>query len=204
MALLDQSIAHELLAPHFPQLYDIPHESWDEIHRRIPQDLLVVFDGRTRANAMHDLITAKAGKYAECNGNTKIVRTFERQQMRGIVIADAMALRTKKFNESCDSCRSHTKQVAEFRQQIPLTGLGAIHNLEWGYILNETETEIADIFVICPSGIRSKYWSMRINGSGAAFDTVDIFTSPVPPTPTPPKIGPKKNAIVVPIRKEET
>ena len=203
MPLIDQSQAFELASPHFAALYDIPHEAWDTYHRDTPSRLLVSYSQRTRASAVHDLIVTGAECYAASGKANGGLRTFERQLMRGIVIANTLAIRIKKLNEDSLSRSQITGQVAQFREQIPLEGLGAVHNLEWGYVINEAQTDIVEIRLVCPSG-DGVYWAMRIDGRGASFDTVDIFTPQVSPAPIPPKIGPKRDAIVIPIRKKDT
>lgn len=203
MPLIDQSQAFELASPHFAALYNIPHEAWDTYHRDTPSHLLVSYGLRTQASAVHDLIVAGAESYAISSMANGGLRTFERQRMRGIVIANTLAIRIKKLDEDSLSRSQITRQVTQFREQIPLEGLDAIHNLEWGYVLNEDQTDIVDIRLVCPSGA-GVYWSMRIDGRCASFDAVDIFTKPASPAPNPPKIGPKKKAIVIPIRKQDT
>src|SRR5438552_2799647 len=188
MALINQSDAAEIIQPHAGALYDIPVKAWDEYHTKIPADLLVSFSPRTRASAVHDLMIQNAAKYAT---QAKDVGLFDLRMMRGMVIKSLLAVRMKKLDEESSSRSQPTAQVTAFRNQETFEGLQALHNLELGYVLNEAETDIAEIRLVCPSG-DGIYWWMRIGPKGAEPMVLPLFPAPTGPDKGPAKIGPKQ------------
>jgi hypothetical protein len=201
MALISQSDAAEIIQPHARALYEIPANAWDEYHAKVPADLLVSFGPRTRASAVHDLMIQNAAKYASQANDTVL---FDMRMMRGMVIKSLLAIRMKKLDEESSSRSQPTAQVTAFRNQETIDGLQALHNLELGYVLNEAETDIAEIRLVCPSG-DGVYWWMRIGPTGAQPMVLPLFAAPTGPAGDnnkgPAKIGPKqKDGVVVPLR----
>jgi hypothetical protein len=196
--VISQTDALSALAPHCSGLYKIATAPWDEYHARMPEDLLVTFTARTRASSIHDLMVREATRYAAENQD---VRPFERQMMRGIVIGGTIAIRFKKLDEESHSKGHYTKQVAEYRNQRQLDGIDAVHHLELGYVLNQFETEVEEVRLVCPSGHGTAWWS-RIDRGSIEPAVIDLLPVDNGPRSTGGAIiKPKTGGIVVPIRR---
>ncbi|MDB5875657.1 MAG: hypothetical protein JWQ07_5099 [Ramlibacter sp.] len=197
--MIGQQDALQILDSHAEALYSIPMEAWDQYHAETPQSLLVHYCARTRASAVHNLMVANAARYVAKCGNA--VQMFERRQMVGLAI-DGLAIRFKKADEDSRSKNQPTLQVQRFRNQVPVIGVPATHNLELVYVLNEHETEMLEVRVAHPSGDNIAWW-FRLRGGRAEPGVFDIF-QPQPHAPiAPAKIGPKKTGEVIPLRKED-
>ena len=196
---ISQQEALKRLAPHCDALFQIVTNPWNEYHALMPREFLIAFGPKSRANNIHDLMLRDAGRYAsKAEGN---VRMFQRQLMKGIVIDD-IALRLKKLNEDSLSRGHYTKQVEEFREQKQLDGIDATHHLELGYVLNEDETEQAEVRLACPSGKGVAWWS-RIDRSGIQPVVLDLFPADGDPSADGGAIiKPKERAVVVPMRRK--
>lgn len=190
----------DILAPHSAALFRIATVAWDEYHARIPKDLLVAFCTRTRASALHNLMVREGTRYAAV---TDGVRTFERKLMKGLVIAEKLALRLKKLGDDNLPRGHYTKQVEEFRSQQVLEGIDVPHHLELGYVLNSEETEVAEVRVVCPAG-RGYTWAAEIKDDGIQAVVFDLL--PVNPAPSDggAVIKPKgAGGVVVPLRRNQ-
>lgn len=198
MPLISQRDALNILEPHLHGLFQVATTPWDQYHALVPQELLVAFGRRTRASGIHDLMIHEATRFSMV---TDGARMFERNLMKGIVLHDLLAIRFKKLDEESLSRGHYTQQVEEYRKQCQLDGIDAVHHLELGYVLNDNETEIADVRLVCPSG-RGVAWWARIKDSGIQPVVFDLFP---PPPSTPPSDGgavvkAKDKGVVIPIR----
>ncbi len=200
MELISQPDAMDILKPHIGALRAIPLDAWAEYHSEIPEKLLVAFCSRTRASAVHNLMVKNAAEYAAISMNG--VRPFERQKMVGITVDGRLAIRFKKLDEESLSRNQPSQQVQDFRNQQSLDGIDAVHNLELGYVLNEEETEILEIRIVCPSGGGVHWWT-ALGDEGQLGGTIELFTPPIGPEPSPPRIAPKNSDNVVPLRKKD-
>ena len=198
--MLSQERVQALCTPHFPALYRLPMRAWDKYHGLLPTELLVAFHRRTRACGVHDLMALEAAKYA---AEAEDVEFFDVNGMRGLIIADTLAIRMKKMDEDSLSRSQVTNQVQAFRDQIALAGCPTTHNLEIGYVLNEAETSVAEIRLVSPSGCGIG-WCMRLE-DGDPIPVVTGFVLPAPDAPglniVPAKIEPKETGTVLPFRK---
>lgn len=189
--------ATERLAPHISALYKIPHEAWVTYLNDIPEKMRMIFCRRTRASALHNLMIDKAAQYAD---SVEGVKLFETNKLYGLMIEN-IAIRFKKFNELNLSSNQLTKQVVNFRNQVQIEGIDAVHYLELGYSLDTYEREISQITLTCPSGVRSNLWELEINDSSTTSIIEDIFDAIKTEYIEPAKIKPKQKSIIVPFRK---
>ncbi len=198
MALISREEAMKILEPHVMALCSIPRDAWTQYHAEVPENLLVEFCPRTRASAVHNLMVSNAVKYASSNPD---VRTFSRQKMDGITIAGKLAIRLKKLDGDSLSSNQPSGQVDAFRGQESLEGIEATHNLELGYVLNEHETDIAEIRIVCPSGRNDIAWWATLGERGSEGGSIEMFPITPESGPRPPHISPKSTGVIVPLRK---
>lgn len=200
MAIVDQETAVEELKDHFSDLESIVHNAWKDVNT-LPTSSLIVMSARSRASLVHDHIIAHAASYADRVANA---HPFVRKQMRGLVLNGRYAVRFKKFDDENKSKNQPTQQVAEFRSQIELDGIDAMHHLEIGYLTNELDTDVIDVRIACPSG-EGNAWVVSISGNEASTIIADLFPSDsgdggfqVEPADIEPR---EKPGVVVPIFK---
>lgn len=199
MPLISQAEAERRLKPFAQSLYGVPRNAWDIYHRLTPAALLLHYKATARATSVHDLMVAEAAKLVSENDE---IKAFECLTMRGIII-DGMAIRFKKLDEQSRSRNNVTGQVERFRQQIPLQGFDALHNLELGYVLNHDETDISEIRIACPNN-RGVFWAMRLNDGGGEMIIADLF-DPIAPRDDDDdegaEIAPKNTGVVLPFQR---
>jgi hypothetical protein len=168
---LDQTVAD--LGPYFDSIREFSQKAWDYYHGELPPLAQMIFGSRSRANNVHDLMVYFASEFVAENADC--ARSFERQQMRGVVLLDKYAIRLKKIDEGNRSRNQPSTQVSSFREQIELDGIGAIHHLELGYILDKWQREIVDVRLVCPSG-EGFAWAVSVLGNQEVVATeTNIF-----------------------------
>ena len=199
MALISKKKAMSIIQPHANALCAIPIDAWDQYHAELPEHILLSFCSRTRASAVHNLMLTNATKYAV---NATGIKPFRRQKMDGIVVVGMLAIRFKKLDDESQSRNQPTAQVDAFRAQQMLDGIDAAHNLELGYVLNEHETAITEVRLVCPSGRNEVAWWTTLGNRGTDSGTVELFPITPDSGPRPPHIAPKETGIVIPIRKK--
>lgn len=197
--IVAKDTAAQDLAGHLPQFTSLVRGAWSDVES-LPDDVRVVMSPRTRACAVHDFMVSRAAGYA---ARTEGVVCFERQLMHGLIVDGKYAIRFKKLDEDGLSRNQPTAQVMEFRSQIELDGIEALHHLEVGYVLNSFGTEIVDILITCPAG-RGNAWAMSIKDHQALTVVANIFDQLVPDTVPEAVIKPRNaGAAILPFRKSE-
>lgn len=199
MPLIALEEATETLEYHFEPIYEIVSGAFQDYQENVPDDVQMVFSSRTRASAIHDYMIDRAAKYAtDRNG----VRVFESKLMYGLTFDNKIALRFKKLNEEGLSKNQPTKQVQEFRGQVPIDGVEAVHHLEAGYILDDIQQSIQQVKLVCPSG-EGIYWMIELSAAGVKPVVLDIFENrEITDDVQPAIIVPKEKGIIIPFKKK--
>lgn len=127
---------------------------------------------RTRRSITYDHIVETATEVLESQPGVTLVRT------QGLVVFDIdrrLLLRFKHLDEQRRSSNISTMQIQEFRGQRPLPGMPAraVH-VEAGYQLNELETAIENIVVICPNGSRIE-WDIDVYAANPQAEIVPFY-----------------------------
>lgn len=193
------------LAPYIANIREFSQKAWDYYHNELPPKAQVIFSSRSRASTLHDLMIHFANEFVTTNEQA---RSFERQQMHGIVLLEKYAIRFKKLDEGGKSRNQPSMQVTCFREQTELDGIDAIHNLELGYILDQWQSKIVDVRLVCPSGEANAWaFSLLENEATVATETNIFEISKTKASQTeeiqPTEIEAKKEADVLPfVRKE--
>jgi hypothetical protein len=116
-------------------------------------------------------------------GNAR-VRYVEIRQQGLFIVDEKYALRIKKLDSASRSRNVRTKQDQHFRAQVPLPGLSAMYNLELGYVLDETRTEIVDVRLVCLNGRRPYWWQSVEQPSAEMYDLLAALRTSDAPVPT--------------------
>lgn len=193
---LDETL--QFLRPHRDALFMFPKKAF-ELYQTLSPEVLLHFGKRTRASAVHDLMLKEAARYAD---RAEGVRWFKVNQLHGLVINEQIAIRFKKFDSRIIPSNIRTQQVVSFRSQCHIEGIDAIHHLEVGYNLDSLEKEIAEVFVVNPSGFKSNFWAYKITESEVKPIVENIFSDHSDDTIQPAIIKPKQGAIILPFKNE--
>lgn len=191
------------IAEHLEPVRQLIQAGWDDYlgdyseHQR-----LVIHDSTARANIVHCHQMARASAYAARSSGAARIAVVKR--LRVLVLGGQCAVRIKKFDPCLNPSNLPTRQVRAFNNQQPLDGLPQTLNLDAGYLLNKTETEIQSIYVVC----RNKgviVWKKLLTGLGAITNIEDLFEERQKQAP-PDKSGEgvtlrRKGASVTPIKK---
>jgi hypothetical protein len=176
MPLIEQSEAMLFLRPHLQAIRDdIVLGAWAD-YLALPEMARITFSSITRANVVHDQTVQRAVRYFSSVEGVKII---DLQKLSLFILDQRIALRFKKFDNEILSRNQPTKQVADFRAQTQLPGIEAMHNLEAGYVLNETEQEIRMVYLVCPNMNRN-YWEMEITKGAPVTIVTDLFEKKAP------------------------
>lgn len=202
MPLIEQSEALRFLGPHLQAVRsDIVLGAWAD-YLALPDTARITFSTITRAGIVQDQMVQRAVRYFSGVEGGKII---DIQKLFLFILDQRIALRFKKFDSELLSRNQPTKQVADFRAQAQLPGIEAMHNLEAGYVLNETEQEIMAVYLVCPNMNRN-YWEMEITTGKPVTIITDLFEKKAPETQKDEEAGTtfrrKKSGEVIPINRD--
>ena len=146
------------LAAHEPYLAYCVHHGWQRFLREVPSTVRTDLTARGQANIVWDLmatvadvnVSATEGLYLKRSNNSMF-----------IVVEDEVIVRFKKLNEGGESANIQTELQIEYRDQLPLPGLGDLPRLDVGYRLDGTGMDYEAVMVSCPSG-RGSAWHYEI------------------------------------------
>lgn len=202
MPLVEQTDAIQFLQPHLEGLHDIVSGGWEDYMIGYADAHRLIHSPITRANIVHDHIVDRASRYLQTSPR---LRLHDARGLKALVIDDRYAIRFKKLDESGISRNQPTKQVQDFREQMPLPGINAVYNLEAGYVLDDLETGISRICITCPNGGRN-YWEYELQAGGSAVSVVhDLFEEREhsDESDEPAIIVPKKIGLVTPLKRDK-
>jgi hypothetical protein len=202
MPLIEQSEALRLLGPHLQAIRtDIVLGAWSE-YSALPDSVRITLSTVTRAGIVHDQMVYRAIRYF---GGVDGVKIIDLQKLFLFIFNQRIALRFKKFDNELLSRNQPTKQVADFRGQSQLPGIEAMHNLEAGYVLSDTEREIEKVYLVCPNMSRN-YWEIEITTGEQVAIVTDLFEKKAPETQKDEEEGTtfrrKKSGEVIPINRD--
>lgn len=127
----------------------------------------------TRANIIHDHIIDNAKRRFS---DPEKVRYRESHGLSLFMLDQKFLLRFKKLTEEKVSRNQKTNQVQAFRQQQQvLDGIPSLHNIEAGYVFNELEQRIQDMYLVYPNG-PGIYWDINLEDVTMPSSVVDIFS----------------------------
>lgn len=172
MPLLESTDASEALGPHFRAIHGFISGAWDEYQREYSAEQRAKHDYIARASIVNCLMWDGAVKYFS---DVPGAKPHNLNGLKFFTLDDKYAIRFKKFGRDLVSCNQDTDQIARFRNQVSLDGIDAMHNLEAGYALNQAETAISCVFLVCPNGKHKNYWEMEIKASEAVTKVRDLY-----------------------------
>lgn len=174
MALIEREEALSILSGHLDAFYQVVSGAWGD-YMSYPNEKRVVHSGRSRASLVHDHMVDRASRYAVEGMGVQIV---EKRKLYLFVFDGRIAVRFKKFDEELKTCNQPTNQVWQFKSQIQLPGVEAVHNLESGYILGADEQSIQAIHLVCPSG-SGVYWDVLLTENAQFTVVEDLFAKKI-------------------------
>ncbi|MFZ5635613.1 MAG: hypothetical protein ACOY82_03400 [Pseudomonadota bacterium] len=176
MPLIERDSALDAL-PEISEIRPVFLESWDQWMAQ-PPEFRSKMTPTARAAVVHDLVIDNAARVF-----ASTARIFDKSGLKLFVFGD-ICLRFKKHDRDLASRNQPTKQVKDFMGQRALDGVPAVYNLEAGYVLDPTETEIESTNLVCPKGHMNRpYWSVELHDEGYQFEVADLFDQSNKPAP---------------------
>lgn len=124
--------------------------SLDPQHRAIDS-------ARTRANRIYDFMLHRARR--EFAGVPQ-VRFIERRGLVSLLIEDRFNIRFKKLNKRYLPSNYPTQQAIQMLHQVELDlpDLPPVIKLIVGYRLNDLQTNLQGVYLVCPAGLHQNKW----------------------------------------------
>lgn len=171
-----ESQARSILSPYFPMIYDAIAAAWNEYSQDIG-DWGPDMTDRSRASIVHDLtIRSAIQQFDEMQG----VRVVEQNRLFLFIFDESIALRFKKLDENKRSRNIPTQVTLDFLAQQEIPGIASTLHLEAGYVLNELQTDIDGIYIVCPTRDRVRWsWALQAPDVG---QVVQFPTAPPQPS----------------------
>ncbi len=142
--------------------------SVDDYETKISDEVRALNSPRTRASQIHDFMRMRGVRWSESDPTIQSI--IHRQMFLLVFSPDGfdgtIGIRFKKLDEDGMSRNQPTKQVRNFRNQMPLPGVQAEYHLEAGYVLDQFGTSVHSIDWVCPAG-SGIYWKAEIMPHGS-------------------------------------
>lgn len=181
MPVPDQEHVRRVLAPAHDVLRTIVEEAWDAWMTH-PENSVFRF-GRTRACIVWEhMVRLAESRLAALPG----IVTIPRHESMGWLFADSVYLRFKKANEKGLSHNYPTKLALDFHDhEKQLPGIQAATRVEVVYLLDELETEVVDILVVCRDA-KQIAWSYSLQPQQQ--NIISLPTAPRPQSASKPSL----------------
>lgn len=171
--LISYTEAQEALSIYYSSLWGVVDNSWKE-WQNLPASLTYQLCKRTRACLVHDFMVKNAKGLSSSDDS---FNTIEIKGMFCLLVSTnkgLIACKFKKLTVDGHSMNQPTVQVDKFKCQEEINGIELAHHLEIGYVLNDTESEINSIDIVCPSG-GTILWKAEITPNGANNSLVGLW-----------------------------
>src|SRR5690606_25598911 len=107
------------------------------------------------------------------------LRLVETKHLWTLYFECGYSMRFKKVDDEKMTAGQLTEQVRNFRSQVDVEGIPVSVHLDLGYQLNELG-ELAHVYIVCPSGIRSNAWDVEITATEVKSVVVNLFPETPP------------------------
>src|SRR5574341_1551067 len=163
MAPISKEQAQQRIGPHHDRIAEAVYSAWD----KLVQDVLPLFPGSTvrfRRNAMYELMIQKGRPLFEDIKGLRLVETKTGRIL--LIVKDStgpLILRFKKVNDKFETSNYPTQESLDFDNQTPdLPGIPSGTRITVGYVMNEQETELRSVHIICSKRNRV-YWDYPLS-----------------------------------------
>src|SRR5579884_2058663 len=150
MPTISMEAARSILAPHHDALLRCVNKGWEGFAKIRPE--MALWHATVRANLIWGLMVDEARtQFADVHG----VRLLDNDERFAIIVREQAALRLKKLNEQFETSNYPTPTAERVDAQLPIPGIPpSVTWLTVGYVLNQAQTEIASVNVVCAVGKR--------------------------------------------------
>jgi hypothetical protein len=170
MPLISEKDARTALDSYLPKIYDCIHLAWKD-YLMYPDWARIDHSSTTRANIVHDHMIKRAIKSIVDDSS---VKHFEWSRHHIFVFEQRISLRLKKLSQELMPQNIQTEQVKNLNCHELVPGIEAAAHLVAGYTLNKLETEVEDVYLVCPNN-KKIYWELKLDGSEISSNVYDIF-----------------------------
>jgi len=171
MGLIALTDALPLLQPHEQRITTIVRDAWASL-MAYPKEKLMVLDSTARANIVSCEMRFRATAYFEGLG----VPVHHHNRALLFVLGDRLALRFKKLDDELHSKNIPTQQVAAFRGQMPLMGIGDVSFIDVGYVLDRDQVNVERICAVCPNG-EENFWEYDLMSGTDVTKVQNLFAA---------------------------
>ena len=138
----------ETLKPYNELIRSCIVDAWGECQTYLAP-ILFKLNACAIANVVFSLMTSNARERFE---GVKGVKIVTKNGLFILSINGAVAIRFKKLGKNRLPRGIRTQQAIDFSGQIPLPGVPSKRNLFAGYMLNILQTDIQEVYIVCPDG----------------------------------------------------
>lgn len=189
---LSQDEAWTLLTPTVPLIVQSIRDAWARFLALDPETRHS-FEKRTAAGIINDFMVERFSELVAGDPNVRSVRRYGHTRF---VLSDRVVLRLKKLGSDLRARNILTRHARAFLYQVqPISEelLGAGTNLFAGYRLNELQTAIEGIYLVCPAGQDHLAWHLELPDVDGGT-VVELEPAPAPETARPRRVVPKRSA----------
>ena len=171
--VLSQEPAIEIVKPHLEDLRGCFRDGWGQWMRwgEIAPEMCKPLDATIRAGIVHQYIVESAKRRFH---DVSSVALSEQDKYFRLVFDDKVVMRFKKLDDALHSSGIPTGQRLDYTRQICIEGFERT-NLIVGYRLDESETRILDIHIICPVNPQRNLWTFELQSHLEAETHLDAI-----------------------------
>lgn len=176
MPLIQKDAAFEALKPYLEKIRVCVASAWEVDYLKYPEWAKVAHDATTRANIIFGHMVERAMKTFIDDSSVKILSPKDTKTRQAIfVFGGKISLRFKKLDSDLMPQNIDTAREKLLNSQEDLPDIGAAYHLVAGYTLNEYQTEIDGIYLVCPNN-KKIYWEIELKEGLQTVSTIrDLF-----------------------------
>lgn len=182
MTPISKEQAQEQIGPYHDLIAETVYLAWD----KLVEEVLPLFPGctlRFKRNAMYDLMIQKGRPLFEDVRGLKLIETKNGRIL--LIIRNPinpLILRFKKVNNKFATSNYPTQGSLKYDNQTYLPGIPEGARITVGHVMNEEETELRSVHIICSKG-KIVYWDYQLSREGGLGELMP--TPLLQPAPTP-------------------
>lgn len=160
------------LQPHLKGIHEIISGCFDDYDKFYSPEAKLAHGPSCKAHNLNEHMRERASRYA---ARTPGVGIFDSQGLRGILINQCIALVFKKLDDERNPRNNITDHMTDYLNQKPIEGLEAQIMLVAGYTENKETGEMAEAYLIRPSGVGHNRWEMLLSAGNTTPVVTELF-----------------------------
>ena len=175
MPLMQQEEALQVLNPYLEKVYACITGAWTD-YMKYEEWARVAHDATTRANIINGHMISRAMKAFIEEPKVKIFAPKETRTRQALFVFDRkISLRLKKLSPDLMPQNVVTGRGKSLNSQEKFPDIEAASHLVAGYTLTPLQTEIEQVYLVCPNN-KKIYWELELREGKQPISTVrDMF-----------------------------